>query len=247
MICFVSTTLTYGQNIRNRLFIGVNGAPQMALILNQNNYGHPELAYRPKIGYQIGPKVGFEWNNYNQIELGANWTTLGQSYEESIQNVLNEKVVELKYVYFPILYKRVFGYIDQWSDNTGSGNFYGVVGFQPGILLGANVEWYKNGTELGMFDYLLNEVENPNDVELRGMGAPQAYDELFQKIDFMMLLSLGYQYWISSFTSVSIEFKNGLGLSDINREAWRLPNRQKIYEPSRNAFTALNVSAQIYF
>ena len=234
-------------NIRNRIFIGGNGAPQIALILNQNNYGYSELAYRPKIGFQIGPKIGYEWNNYNQIEIGANWTTLGQSYEDNIQNVVNEKVVELDYVYFPVLYKRIFGYIDQWSDNTGTGNFYAAIGFQPGFILDANISWEKDNIDIEMFQYIMEDGNNPNQSDLLSLGPPANAKELFKEVDFMGLLSLGYQYWISTFTSISLELKNGIGFTDINADAWKLPNRKGIYEPSRNAFTALNLSVQVFF
>ena len=234
-------------NARSRFYVGGGGAAQLALILNQNNYGFAELAYDAKIGFQAGPKIGFEWNNYNQVESGIIWTTLGQRYEDNIRNILNEKVVELQYVYFPVLYKRILGYLDHWSSNVKTGNFYIGAGLQAGRLLSANVTWKKDGQSLTMLDYLLEEGVNINEEQLLALGNPVNDQELFQKFDLMGLGVFGYQRWIGTFTTVSLEMRNGLGLTDNNSKAWRLPNRKEIYEPSRNAFTSLFLAVQVFF
>ena len=232
---------------KNRFMVGGNVAPQLAVILNQNNYGYAELDYRAKIGYQVGAKIGYEWNIYNQIEAGLTWTTLGQSYRDVISNVVNEKVVALRYIYVPIIYRRILGYRDQWSNNIGTSNFYLMAGVQPGRLLGAEVQWDKAGRPVDMITYLTENGNNINETVLRSMGAPEQDVDLFERNDFMGLLGVGMQYWPTAFTSINLEMKNAVGFSDINAEIWRLPNRKGVYEPSRNAYVALNIVIQAFF
>lgn len=232
---------------KNRVIVGGNIAPQLAVILNQNNYGYAELDYRAKIGYQVGAKVGYEWRIYNQIEAGLTWTTLGQSYRDVISNVVNDKVVALRYVYVPIIYRRILGYRDQWSNNIGTSNFYLMAGIQPGRLLGAEVRWEKAGQPVDMITYLTENGNNINESSLLSMGAPQEDIDLFERNDLMGLLGFGIQYWPTAFTSINLEMKNALGFADINAEPWRLPNRMGIYEPSRNAYVALNIIVQAFF
>jgi hypothetical protein len=222
-------------------------APQLALILNQNNYGYAELDYRAKVGFQVGTKIGYEWRDFNQVEAGLAWTTLGQSYRDNINSVVNEKVVELRYIYLPIMYRRMIGNTIQWTDKRGSSNFYVMGGLQFGRLLGADVSWDKAGKPVDMITYLIENGMNKNEAILVSMGQPDEDIDLFEKSDVMALLGVGFQYWVTSFTTVSIEWKNGIGLKDINADLWRLPNRSGIYEPSRNAFSALNLIVQVYF
>lgn len=234
-------------NSQGKIFFGGNLAPQLALILNQNNYGYAELNYRAKVGFQVGAKIGYEWRDFNQVEAGLAWTTLGQSYRDNISGIINEKVVALRYIYVPIMYRRMLGNTIQWMDKRGSSNFYVMGGFQFGRLLGADVSWDKGGQPVDMITYLIENGNNKNESQLVAMGPPAEDIDLFEKTDFMGLVGVGFQYWATSFTTVSIEWKNGIGIKDINAAEWRLPNRKGVYEPSRNAFSALNLIIQLYF
>lgn len=237
---------------RTRFYVGGHLAGSFPWIVNQNNYGLPELKYKPNLGFSGGGVLGVSMTSQHQIQLELSYALHGQKYEEGIcgDSKLMGKKVSLSYFQIPLMYR--FG-MKRAKDAIFYKNvttFFMTAGVQVGFLLGENVEWTLDGEAI-TWEQLRSDVQSQafGCVYPNVQHAPTTGGDWYQSLDFGVAGGFGVQRFINERVLISAEFRAYLGLLDINNDSpeqgatWRVPNNSGNYGSSRNFSAGLRLNA----
>lgn len=188
-------------------------------IANQNAYGNMEMPYGTTFGLTGG--LGFTY-------FGEGWAfnsspvfaQLGQSYSGEQNGGETDRKIKLNYIQVPLMgmYEIKFTQTPTWI----------AFGPELSFLLGAKQDYMRTG------GYPLPKPENLiigiTDVKDRfksfDLGLAFAVNKLFEmnySDKFMFMLS----------------FNTGLGLLDMNKKDWQIPNPKGVYKGSHNFYIGL--------
>jgi hypothetical protein len=213
----ISALSTYAQQ---GFHAGLNGSGNLTFIINQNNWGRPELEYAPTIGYTGGMELGYNFDRHFGLQAELIASKQGQNYqEENTALVKTNRSIDLRYTHFPILIKY-----------SGGGDmairFYMMAGPQFSFLRHAR-ETYSSDTMAQSIDHDVTERFEPSDVELVfDMGS-----------DFTL--------WGNWYMSTGLRFN--YGLKDINDPDWQIAGPGKFYSRSQNALGGVYVGVHYVF
>ncbi|MEZ4907318.1 MAG: outer membrane beta-barrel protein [Saprospiraceae bacterium] len=216
----------------------------LPMIVNQNNYGFSEMAYKLKFGGQAGLFLGYDNYLKYSFRLGLLVSQFGQSYSDNLLGVPHDKKVNLSYIHIPIVFKYVFGDTKGFDFDVLYKYVFG--GFQLGYLYDAKVDWYRNNTETDFWDFVSYEGINPNLDDIEKIGVPENDKDFFSKMDFMLVGGMGLQYFVSRKISVFGELTANIGLRDINDPTWRFRNNKNEYSGSTNLYGGLGIGVNYY-
>ena len=240
-----ATISMVGQGVYNSnkdIYIGVAGAVNLKAIANQNNYGYNELDYAFAPGFHGGFVIGLDVSNRYGFQVEVNFSNMGQSYQDVISGNDNKKSVDLSYYNIPILYRKIMGQNDVYSQYDGTvENFYWVAGIQFGFLSSAEIEWQINDQTTDFLSFINQHGRNPHIDAIRAQGAPSDDREFFNSTDIDAIFGLGWQKYFTKYLQFTAEFRGGIGIVDMNKKEWRYENRNGIYQASRNAFGGLRI------
>ncbi len=195
--------------------LGLSGGANNAYIVNQNNYGAPELDYTIGFGAGFGLKAGYQFTPGFGLRTGLLYTRQGQGYEDTIGGQDVEKTVDLTYLSLPLL-------LDLRLGDPGKGFFF-QIGPQLSFLLSADVEESgQSATPQGFSD-----------------------EDLYQSTDAGVLFEFGPYIGLTPQSYLTLGLRGLYGLTDINADdaAVRVRNAEgDAYEGSRNAYVGLHLS-----
>lgn len=239
-----ATAQNYDEDIR-RLYGGVELGLSLPAILNQNNYGYSELNYKVSTATQFSVHAGLDIHTKHSIQLGLQFGTSGQNYKDIIGDTENDKEVNFTYLYMPLTYKRVLD--EERGFAYGKLNTYLLGGVQAGFMTSAGVDWFIDGAEVEMLDFINQKGNNQNfDQIIADHGTDFSDSDLYRAFDFNILFGGGFQYFQTERILVYVELRGGLGVIDINDSSWRYDNNKGVYKPSLNSFASIRVGVNYY-
>jgi len=235
------------QNLQAQVFVGLDAAYFLTTIVNQNNYGSPDMDYEFSGSATPGLSVGWAGFNKHHVLTGVKLLNVGQKYTTEVNNVTHNRNVELNYIMIPLSYKMVFG--DTEINSYATRAFFTIGGYVS-FLNRAETVWSIAEQKVSLVDFY--QSQNPNvDVltlaQLAGGSGLENGKEQYESIDFGATFSLGVRTFVKEGLAINIEFIGGYGLGDLNAEKWRLKNTSDVYETSHNAFGGVQLGVHYYF
>jgi len=209
------TTSVYAQQ-KGSLWTSVIAGVNSSLILNQNAYGNPEMAYMPTFGLTAGFGAAYfhsySWGYSTSLMVSK----LGQNYSGMQAGAEAERKVKLLYLEVPFLIMKNVSFIKKptW------------IGFGPDlmILLKATQDYSRaEGSE---------PLPNPE-----GMSTGNIKDR-FKSTDVALNLSLNQMYRLDYLEKLMLvlSLNTAIGITDINSSEWQTPNTHGEYGKSHNFY-----------
>lgn len=201
--------------------IGLQGGYGSVWIINQNNYGLPEMDYEYTWGGGFNFQAGYNFTKNIGLFTEVGILNQGQQYkDEGAGKSEIARAIDLKYLNVPVFFKYSYG--------ESRARFRLLVGPQFSFLQKAEQTYTKNGNDLS---YMLQDKEgNTFDA-----GASDITDR-YNSMDIAFVLDLGADIFImENILYASIGARMFYGLTDINASAYHLENLDGNYEPSHNA------------
>jgi hypothetical protein len=200
--------------------VGLNGSANLTFIINQNNWGRPELEYAPTIGYTGGMALGYNFDRHFGIQAELLSSKQGQNYhEENASLVKTERTIGLTYTHFPLLLKY-----------SGGGDY--PIRFY--LMAGPQFSFLRHATETFSSDTMEQSIDH--DVTDR-----------FEPQDIELVFDLGSDFTLSGNWYMSTGLRFNYGLKDINRPNWQIPGPNKMYSRSQNALGGVYVGVHYVF
>jgi len=226
-----------------KLYFGIKGGVHLKIIANQNNYGQVEMAYKAAAGLAAGAFLQYNLNSGSSILAEGVYQQQGQKYSDTFKKMSIDKTVSLNYLAIPVIYRHMLGPNSgayEAAANFTKPKWYVEGGIQPAILLSAEATWSINNQPTDFLSFI-TEGGNPNQDQIEMNGMPESTADLFQNFDVVAVVGAGFQQELQNNIRWYAELRGGVGLLDINAEEWRLPNKEGIYQASRNAFVGIQV------
>jgi len=205
---------------RKTLWFNLIGGVNNSWILFQNAYGNPELEYSPTLGFTGGIGVSYfkdkEWGFTGSVLR----TNLGQNYKGIQSGADAERKIELRYFETPLLVmKKVIHTKNPVWLSFGPDIFY---------LRSAKQEYQRS--EGGPLPN--PEALGDGDIEMR-----------YNPFDVALNIALSqfYKLDVRSYHMVLISLNTSIGLTDINSDDWKIPQRDGSYSGSHNFYMGIKV------
>jgi len=234
-----------------QLFISPVFSVGTSLILNQNNYGFSDLAYKLKVSGTMGVLVGWDYYLKQSYTTGILISKWGQNYDDILSRIHVQKKVSNTYIQIPFQYKHVFGRKRGYDHEVFSPYVYGIA--QIGYLLTSNVEWIRateEGSdilvEIGLIDFVTYRDWNANADEIIAQGEPEKDKHFFSPIDINLGGGAGFQYFITRKIMLFTDINIMMGINDMNAKEWRFKDKKNAYRASYNINGGLRLGANFY-
>lgn len=216
---FIAPFSGWAQHRRSLWINGITGL-NGSLILNQNAYGNPEMAYAPTFGFTAGGQVIY----FHEKKLGFSgsvlYTRTGQNYAGIQAGAYARRNVRLTYAEVPMLVMKKFIILRNplWL----------AAGPDVMILLNANQKYSREGG---------NSLQNPE-----GMIEGNI-TERFKKADLTINASISRLFDLKWYpkTMLILAVNTAIGVTDLNNPDWQIPNSQGIYGKSHNFYLGFRI------
>ncbi len=235
--------LASAQSQFSQFYIGGQAGVTVPFIVNQNNYGLPEMDYKNSVSYEFGAVAGIRFDSKHNLQFELTYTDLGQNYEDSykpgsVRFTLNKRV-DLSYLQVPVLYKFVINRVQGVYDFGRRPNLFITAGPQLSVLMTSKVQYAIDGTDATwrqVDDAFINDVIDPDIVALNPAteGEPVNSDDLFTPFALDAVLGMGLQMYIADDLLLFAEGRGFISVNDINAPAFRAKNNDQVYGASRN-------------
>lgn len=220
IILLILVTVKVNAQQKGSLWVNVLTGMNSTWILNQNAYGNPEIEYSASFGFTGGAGVSY----FHNRDLGFNGSVLisrlGQNYSGYQAGGVADRKVKLNYLEVPLtIMKGIRGMqYPTW------------ISFGPDILLllNAKQDYTRDGG---------SPLPNPDGMVVKDTK------ERFRKADIAVNLSLNRMYTMSYSRKMMLLFSlnSAVGLTDINKSNWQIPNTHDYYGKSHNFYVGLKV------
>ena len=199
-------------------------------VINQMNYGFWEMEYDYFWSYGFNFQAGYNFNENIGLFMEIGTTRQGQKYYDNwsipghgiTKNDEIKRKISMNYLNIPIFFKYSYG--------ETRARFRLLFGPQFCFLQSAKQEYTVNGKDMKDMFTLINE----DGVEFD----PAKHDikERFKNTDIDIVLDLGADIFIvEGVMYLSAGARFWYAMNDLNADAYKIPNKEGIYEPSRNA------------
>jgi hypothetical protein len=189
-------------------------------ILNQNAYGNQEIEYAPAFGFTGGVGMSYFHNRNWGFNGSFLASQLGQNYAGYQGGAEATRKIKLTYLEVPLLIMR----------NIPEMLYPTWISFGPDImlLLDAKQDYSRDGG---------SPLPNPD-----AMLSSEA-KERFNTVDVAVNLSLNRMYTLDYFQKLMflISVNSTVGLTDINKSSWQIPNTHSYYGKSHNFYIGVKV------
>ena len=219
LVSFMITSVT-AQKAKH-FDIGLQGGYGSVWILNQNNYGLPEMDYEYTWGGGFNFQAGYNFSEQMGVFSEIGVLNLGQKYKDKgAGNSEIKRSVELKYLNVPVFFKYSYG--------ESRARFRLLFGPQFCFLQKAEQTYQVNDKDFS-FDI------QDKDGHTFDAGATEIKDR-FNSMDIAVVLDLGADiFLVTDMLYLSAGARVFYGMTDINASAFQLNNNDGNYEPSHNA------------
>jgi hypothetical protein len=197
---------------------GIEGGFNAIFIMNQETYGETELHYAATTGGAGGVVTGYNFDRHFGLQLEGIYGKHGQHYDlQTMGGPTIIRNVDLYYFHIPLLFKYNGG-----ADYAT--RFYMMAGPQMSILNKANI-YYNNG-------------QTSYNIDAKNKFMSQSWEVVFE---------LGSDFNITKNIYASTGIRLNYGLTDINAPDYRMPDRNGIYNASRNVWGGVNIGVHYVF
>lgn len=225
LVLFFSTA--FSQRAK-RVEIGAKAGFGTPWIINQMNYGLPEMEYEYFWGYGFYGQVGYNVSESWAFLAEIGYHKHGQRYYDNWRKFGKEEVkrkISMDYVDIPLFAKYTYG--------DTKARFRGMCGPMISFLQSATQTYTMGGQSLeGQLEELwgrefINNSGDPYD--------PAASDitDRFTRIDIALVLDLGADIWLKDgVTYLSAAARYWFSVKDLNIDSYRIENPDGFYAPS---------------
>jgi hypothetical protein len=221
---FLMTLLTIAAH--SQLYVGVGGMYGTSGITNQNTYGEAEMDYVMKPCWGVNLDVGYNFTKNLGILMEFKYQAMGQKYQDTQQDTVNTRDIDMNYFMMPILFK--------YRTGGKVARFYAMAGPQVGYLLGANQEYLRGSKPMPPF-------YQPETGDTLDVSEPDITDR-YASIDIMGRLDLGAEVSLTGNLFLNVGLTMAYGFFDLNSTTWRYDDSSGNYNPSHNFYGGLNAS-----
>lgn len=210
--------------------VGLQGGYGSHWIINQNNYGLPELDYQPMGGAGFNFQLGYNFTEEIGLFTEIGMTKQGQGYTDDnftypglgLKDATVDRTVNLDYLNIPVFFKYSYG--------DSRARFRLMVGPQFCFLQKAEQEYLINEVDIAGQYSRTNKENESFDVGARDI------EERFNSMDIAFVLDLGADIFVmENILYLSAGARLFYGLTDINASAYQMENYDGNYEASHNA------------
>ena len=229
LLCFAVSTLTAQK--AKKFELGLQAGYNNNWIINQNNYGLPELDYDFYWGLAYNFQAGYNFTNEMGIFTEIGMTNKGQKYKGDM-NVAGagifdvvEREIDLKYLTVPVFFKYSYG--------ETRARFRLLVGPQFEFLQSAEQTYVVDGKDVaGIPAFQDWEMSNGKTVNVGQKDIKERYNSM----DISFVLDLGVDiFLIEDMLYLSAAGRFYYGIIDLNATDYQVKNIDGNYDPSHNA------------
>lgn len=193
-------------------------------IMNQNAYGNPEMEYSTTFSPTGGVGISYFYDRQRGYSASLYLSKMGQNYAGEQAGAVAIRKVKLTYIEMPL---QLMMQLPNMQNTTW-------IAFGPDImiLINAKQEYSREGG---------NPLPN-----LVGMASGNAI-ERFKRADVAVNISLNQMYNVNYYRRAMFLFSinTAVGITDINKPEWQIPNLHGNYGKSRNFY--IGVKAGMMF
>lgn len=221
LLCFVVSTLSAQK--AKKFEIGLQAGYNNTWIINQNNYGMPELDYESLWGLAYNLQLGYNFTNELGLFTEIGITNQGQNYKGNMFHYDEvQREINMSYLNIPVFFKFSYG--------ETMARFKLLAGPQFCFLQKAEQTYIIDGKEAS--DVLPN-IQDKNGKPF-DPGAKDIKDR-YNSMNIALVLDLGADiFLIEEMLYLSVAARFYYGLTDINASDFQLKNHDGNYEPSHN-------------
>ncbi len=208
-------------------FIGGHAGGIMPTILNQNAWGAQEYEYEFGPQLEFGIDFSVLYKEDKQFYIGLWKTVLGQAYTSNYNNQKWKRSIWSDYFIVPLIFRKTLRQGDNldWAISIGA---------LWGIRQNAKQTWSLNGKNI-------TQVQDAALWHKKYWLSQPDVDDRYVRNDYMVYLDIGARKHLSESLYLDILLYGAVGPMDMNAKEWRIENRKKIYEPSRNGFGGIKL------
>ncbi|MCD4725811.1 MAG: PorT family protein [Bacteroidales bacterium] len=223
LLCFAVSTLTAQKE--KKFDIGLQAGYNNTWIINQNNYGLPELDYDSYWGLAYNLQVGYNFTNELGLFTEIGISNQGQKYKGNMnQYDVVKREINMSYLNIPVFFKFSYG--------ESVARFKLLVGPQFCFLQKAEQTYVLDGTDAVDIPAFQDwEMSNHKKVNIGQKDIKERYNSM----DVALVLDLGADiFLIEDMLYLSVAARFYYGLTDINATDYQVKNHDGNYEPSHN-------------
>ncbi|MCF8237527.1 MAG: hypothetical protein K9I85_05185 [Saprospiraceae bacterium] len=245
------------QFLKPHVYVGASVGGGLSIIVNQNNYGFPEMNYNPAIATQYGVHAGLAMRPWSRLQVDYQIYRSSYRFSESYSSSSTDgilslrKQIDITLVNIPLTYRHYIINPDLiYAGNEKSisialqrkNTFFVLVGPQISSFKRASVTFQKNSAATGFkwqaadlidikpgFDGYVPIDEIPDHL-------PEDSRDLFQKTFLCLVGGVGWNLILSPGLEITLEAQAFFSLLDINSSDRDLQNRylwrRRVYSAS---------------
>lgn len=226
-LLFVSLMFTTVTAQKAKKFeVGFQGGYGSQWIINQNNYGLPEMDYDYHWGGGWNIQGGYNFTEDMGVFTEVGMLQQGQKYKDTWENNADVKRnIDMKYLNIPVFFKYTAG--------TGNVRFRVLVGPQFCLLQKAEQQYTINDVNVSDIPYYQEyEMSNGKVINVGQEDITERYNSL----DIAAVIDLGADFFVmKDMLYISAGIRMSYGLTDINASDYEVKNFDGNYDPSHNA------------
>lgn len=220
IVFLISFSIKVQAQQRGSMWVNVISGVNNTWIINQNAYGNQEVEYSSAFGMTGGLGMSYFYNRKWGFSGSVLASQLGQNYKGYQAGAVADRKVKLLYLEIPLMVMK------DVLDMT----YPTWISFGPDvlILLNAKQEYNRDGG---------SQLPNPE-----GMYEGDTRDR-FKPADVAVNLSLNRMYTLnySRKLMLLLSLNSAIGLTDINKSAWQIPNKHDVYGRSHNFYIGMKI------
>lgn len=245
------------QFIKPRVYAGALVGGGMSVTLNQNNYGFPEMDYKPAVISQVGGHIGLAMRPWSRLQLDVQIFSGSYKFSEEYSSNSTEgiislrKQVEFTLINIPLTYRHYLVDPDISAVGTEKSmalalqkkhTFFILIGPQITRFRKADVAYQKNSSSTGFkwqpadlidikpgFDAYVPIDEIPDHL-------PDDTRDLYQETILCLVGGLGWNMVLAPRLEITLEAQGFMSLLDLNSSARDKQNRylwrRRVYSAS---------------
>ncbi len=247
----------YAQFAKPHFYIGANVGGGLSIIVNQNNYGFPEMNYNPAIATQYGVHAGLAMRPWSRLQVDYQRYQATYKFQETysssstVGTISLRKQMDITLINIPLTYRHYF--VDQELVDVGNeksisialekrNTFFILLGPQITRFKKASVTYQMNSGATDFkwqpadlidikpgFDQYVPVHEIPDHL-------PSDGSDLFQETILCLVGGLGWNLILSPGLELTLEAQGYISVLDINSSERDQQNRylwrRRVYSAS---------------
>lgn len=260
LFLLANTALKAQYNDPSRLYVGGQLCGHVPFIVNQTNYGLPEMSYAvnaPSIGGGI--IAGIYFSSTLQLQGEVSFSRMGQEYKDNYSYIAGsfqlKKKITMDYFQVPLLLRFVVAAQADKVYMDDKPKLYFIAGPQISLLTAASYQYFVDGTPATWQQVDDRFGSGPEGAEIgnainganKKVVEPKNALDLYEKISIELVGGMGLEKMINENILLNIEGRAFFGFNDINAVNYQVKNRSNVYAGSHNFSMSIRIGAAYVF